>query len=414
MEMRADDRYVVISADCHAGASMDTYREWLDADYRDEYDAWREGFVAPFDDLRDTDSVEYRRNFDAAVRIPDLEADGIVGEVIFPNTIPPFFDQSPQAMRGSADKAAHDRAWAGIHAHNRWLADFCADLPGRRAGLAQIRFDDIDRALEELRWVAAEPNLFGGILLPLPSPDSDIPPLHAPVYEPVWSLCEELGIVINTHAGGGLPDFGPYPSTPTMMMLEFAFWAQRPLVRLIMSGVLSRHPELTLIVTETGNDWVPQLIGQLDWTWERLVNAKETAAEFRFSSHIKQEVPMPPSEYWKRQCYLGASFMGPTDTAERYRTGIDQVMWGSDYPHREGTFPHTAEALRWAFAGVDHEEVQMMLGGNAARAYGFDFDTLSKTAALVGPRVGDVDLPLSADDLPSDSTSAAFAPRPPR
>ena len=83
-------------------------------------------------------------------------------------------------------------------------------------------------------------------------------------------------------------------------------------------------------------------------------------------------------------------------------------MWGADYPHTEGTHPHTAEALRYVFAGVPHEEAQLLLGGNAARAYGFDFDALAKVAAKVGPRIADVDQPLSMDDVPEAAMTMAL------
>ena len=95
-----------------------------------------------------------------------MEADGVVAEVIFPNTIPPFFpavslvNQAPPANAGDLD-----RRWAGLQAHNRWLADFCADAPGRRAGIAQIMLHDVDAAVAEVRW-AKEHGLTGGVLLP--------------------------------------------------------------------------------------------------------------------------------------------------------------------------------------------------------------------------------------------------------
>src|SRR5436853_5619846 len=129
--LAAGDRYVVISADCHCGASMDTYREYLDPALRDDYDSWRASFDSPFEDLRDTHTEEYRRNFDSAIRQRDLEGDGIVGEVAFPNTIPPFFGTMP--FLGNDAKTAEDfrRQWAGLQAINRWLADVCAELPGR-------------------------------------------------------------------------------------------------------------------------------------------------------------------------------------------------------------------------------------------------------------------------------------------
>ncbi len=83
------DRYTIISSDCHAGANHGTYREYLDPKYRDEFDAWRGKYKNPWKDLRDTDLRV--RNWDDERRDRDQLADGVVGEVIFPNTVPPFY-----------------------------------------------------------------------------------------------------------------------------------------------------------------------------------------------------------------------------------------------------------------------------------------------------------------------------------
>ena len=152
------DRYVVISSDCHAGASMETYLEYLDPAFREEYDAWREAFKNPFADLADTSSRDYLRNFDSAIRQEDLEGDGIVGEIIYPNTVPPFF--AGGLLFNGPDVTSTrelEQRWAGLHAHNRWLADFCAELPGRRADVPQVLLEDVDRALEEIRWIRDQP-----------------------------------------------------------------------------------------------------------------------------------------------------------------------------------------------------------------------------------------------------------------
>jgi hypothetical protein len=78
-------------------------------------------------------------------------------------------------------------------------------------------------------------------------------------------------------------------------------------------------------------------------------------------------------------------------------------MWGSDYPHKEGSNPFTLEAMRASFAGIDHDEVQAMLALNAARAYGFDVDALRPLADKFGPLVTDVDEPLAPQSLPHDA-----------
>ncbi|MBW1883616.1 MAG: amidohydrolase family protein, partial [Deltaproteobacteria bacterium] len=86
----------------------------------------------------------------------------------------------------------------------------------------------------------------------------------------------------------------------------------------------------------------------------------------------------------------GAAFMDGDVVAVRHEIGVDKLMWGSDYPHIEGTWPHTAQKLAVAFAGVSQAECQKMLGGNAAEVYGFDVDKLSKHAAEVGPKTDSI------------------------
>jgi hypothetical protein len=115
-----------------------------------------------------------------------------------------------------------------------------------------------------------------------------------------------------------------------------------------------------------------------------------------------------PSEYWETNCWVGASFMNREDCVDRYEIGVDRIMWGSDFPHEEGTFPFSAQALAHTFAGVPTDEVEMMLSGTAAALYGFDLTELAPLAARFGPRVDEV--MAGIDKLPP-SDSLAFGPR---
>ncbi|MGO9352136.1 MAG: amidohydrolase family protein, partial [Mycobacterium sp.] len=108
--------------------------------------------------------------------------------------------------------------------------------------------------------------------------------------------------------------------------------------------------------------------------------------------------------------YVGASFMRPVECAERHRIGVDRIMWGSDYPHLEGTAPYTREALRHTFSGVPTAEVTAMVGANAAAVYGFDLDALAPLVNRIGPTVAEVDEPLAA--VPGDASSTVFEPEP--
>ena len=90
--------------------------------------------------------------------------------------------------------------------------------------------------------------------------------------------------------------------------------------------------------------------------------------------------PKRPSEYYQQNVWIGSSFITPREVAMRYEVGVDKIMWGNDYPHREATYPYTRECLRHSFSDVDPVEVAAMLGGNAAKVYGFDMDLMRKVA----------------------------------
>ena len=94
---------------------------------------------------------------------------------------------------------------------------------------------------------------------------------------------------------------------------------------------------------------------------------------------------MKPSHYWARQCHVGASFMSREECEVRHQIGVPTIMWGSDFPHDEGTWPNTAAALHATFDGVPPAELRAMLGENAIRVYGFDPSLLAVHRDRVGP-----------------------------
>jgi predicted TIM-barrel fold metal-dependent hydrolase len=317
--------------------------------------------------------------------------------------VPPFFpkasltDQPPPANAGDLDAR-----WAGLQAHNRWLADFCAEAPGRRAGIAQIMLHNLDAAVEEVHWARAN-GLTGGVLLPGAPPGSGLPPLFDPdYYEPLWAVCEELDMPLNHHSGSAAPATGDAAEDKVILVLEVTWWAHRALTHLLVSGALARHPGLHLVLTEQGTAWIPEELARLDYFFDRFASAKGSQ-EFEWGGPVIERMSMKPSEYFARQVSVGSSFIRPDEVKIRHAVGLDKIMWGSDYPHKEGSMPFTREALRASFAGIDHDEVQAMLGGNAAATYGFDFDALRALADQVGPMVADIDQPLPYQSLPPEA-----------
>ncbi len=399
--MHATDHYTVISADCHAGASHAQYREYLDPQWRDEFDAWRARYANPFRDLQGDGRT---RNWDGARRIADQDAEGVVAEVLFPNTVPPFFPTGSVIAPAPSPEEFPARL-AGIRAHNRWLADFCAEAPHRRAGQTQIFLNDVGEALQDIVW--GQEHGLRGVLLPGVSPDTPwIEPLFSATYDPIWRLCEERGIPVTHHAGGtGVPKLPKAPSSVLMFVMEAGFWANRALWHLTLSGVFERFPGLQLVLTEQGTGWVPGVLTSMD----------------RFNTEMRQNgrigelgvdpsiiLPMQPSDYFRRNVYIGAAFPSPSDADAMRKVGIDRIMWGSDYPHMEASSPHSRESLRRTFVGWKPEELQMVLAETAANVYGFDLDKLAPLADAHGPTVAELATPLH--ELPQNQSPAFSRP----
>jgi predicted TIM-barrel fold metal-dependent hydrolase len=415
------DRYLLITADTHAGPAPEGYGPYLEKKWQDDYQRWlaqsaelaklmRQVMGSRSIGVDGDPDVDGSRNWDSARRLRETEADGVVAEVIFPNTSPPFAP-TPITEFGEAELGKdHEHRWAGIRAHNRWLADFCQEAPGRRAGLVQIFLPFVEESVAEIRW-AKEAGLTGGVLLPGAPPGSGVEPLYAPKYEPIFAVCEELGLPLNHHSGGATPDFGPYlPQSLAMFMLEVTWWAHRALWHLMFSGVFERHPRLQFVLTETGLAWAPGVLAQLDNFFHQM-KYNDQCSEHIFGKPTVAKMSLTPSEYFARQCHIGASFLPPRECERRHEVGVERILWGTDYPHVEGSYPYTRELLRLSFAGVPPGEIQRMLALNAARVYSFDLAKLAPIAARVGPTRQEIAQPLAPSDLPAAALKCpAFAP----
>jgi predicted TIM-barrel fold metal-dependent hydrolase len=395
-----DEHLVLISADGHAGGNHDHYRSYLEAKYLDQFDAWRARYSNPFKDLS---GGTKDRNWNDERRIPELEDDGVVAEVIFPNTIPPFFPTGAVIARPPTLED-YDLRLAGIRAHNRWLSDWCDHQADRRAGIGQIFLNDLDDAIADVRW-CHEHGLRGGILVhPIPDDMKHLKPLYAPDYDPLWAVCQELGVVVNSHSGGGgMPDYGPYPASGLLWIAENSFFSRRPVMQLIVGGIFERFPGLRFVLTEQGASWIGPMLAQLD-SYHAQMRRVGRIGELKYDPD--DVLPLSPSEYFRRNCWVGVSFPSPMEAAARFDMGPDRFMWGSDYPHDESTYPDTREGLRRAFKGAPAEDLRRVLGGNAAALYGFDLDRLRPIADRVGPTIGELAVPY--EGVPEGNRSPAF------
>ncbi|HET6950588.1 MAG TPA: amidohydrolase family protein [Acidimicrobiales bacterium] len=404
------DRYVVISSDCHAGADLPDYKPYLEARWHEEFDAWAGTYVDSWADIDSgsewkagVSSFMSPLNWDSSKRLEALETEGIVAEVIFPNTVPPFFPNGLLAAPGPRTREEYERRFAGVRAHNRWLKDFCDEAPGRRLGVAQLFIDDVDDAVEEIRW-AKEAGM-AQVLLPS---DHHLK-LHNLYYaslDPIWSVCEELDMPIGRHGAVVGSDVEPaaVDAAHAVGVYETLYFGQRTIPQLVLSGVFERHPNLKFVFTELGTGtWLADTVTGLDGfvTGSKMPG---TVIEM-FAGKATAKLSRLPSEYCRDQVYLGVT-VTPSSMERRHEIGLDRMMWGADFPHHEGTAPYTLKALRGTLAGHDPADIRQILSGTAADLYGADLGLLQAVADRVGPSIDEVATSLRADEMPDDPNFA--------
>ena len=398
----SEEPYVLITADTHAGGSHAQYREYLDPKYVAAFDEWRGGYRNP---EKEHFGNRKLRNWDFDIRASDQDSQGVVGEVVFPNTVPPFWSK-PLVMPPSAVRPeGYELYQAGIHAHNRWMKDFCDEDPVRRAGMGVILPNDLDQAVKDIESFA-KAGLRGGVLLPLISPDATwLKPLYDPAWDRVYAAIQDHDLVMNHHTGAGVPDHGDSLVGQAIWVSEVTWAAQTGFRHLLLSGVFERFPRLKYIITESGCGWAGPLLKMLDGIHANMARGQTGEIKFRGEWVLKQR----PSEYARRNCFYGASFPSAGDLAGIDAVGEDNVLWGNDYPHYEGTFPHNLASLRMTFSHMPEARRRKLLGLNAAKLYNFDLEELKARAAKVGPLPSQVNEPLPFDQIPTDSACYLFA-----
>jgi hypothetical protein len=159
---------------------------------------------------------------------------------------------------------------------------------------------------------------------------------------------------------------------------------------MILGGVFERFPDLRVGFTEQLATWIPHELARL----EDVFHDRSFTAVNRIGP-VRAGLSLTPIEYWSRNCFVGASFLSRAEAALRHAIGVPNMLWGSDFPHPEGTSPVTPEAIRHSLADVPEDELRPILAANAARVYGFDLAALDARAQEVGPTVAAVREPLA-------------------
>jgi predicted TIM-barrel fold metal-dependent hydrolase len=408
-------RILLISGDNHAGPPLPGFAPYFDPDIRDEFDRyWRARPNAAAAEaalggdlealaeslgafMRATGAREEAARafseralrltaglFDSKVRDECLDEEGIAGEVLFTDGFcenhPPFSD----SMEPGGVLFSSNRPWpfalrlAGARAYNRWLADFCAQSPARRAGVILLPpAHDVGLLVSEMTR-SRESGLRGGVLVP--PLEAGLPGYHDPHYDPIWAAAADLGLPVTVHGGNatapdGADTYGrEEPLASIFHFTESTFFDRRPLWFFIWGGVFDRHPGLRLVFAEALTHWVPQELMRLDEMYD-MWNLRV----------VRERLSKRPSDYWREHCAITATFVSRAEVEMREAIGVGNLLWGSDYPHPEGTWPFTETCLQHAYHGVPESEVRQMLGTNALALYGFEEVSMGRLADEIGP-----------------------------
>ena len=288
-------------------------------------------------------------------RLAVMKEEGIVAECVFP-TIGLYV----WMLRDPAGGAASCRIY------NEWMADGLARSPRFNcAGLVPTwRLAD---ALAEVGWIHDAG--LGACLLPAVAS----PEWNHPSWAPLWDAVVETGLPVVMHQGTGHSMyFYRGPGAGVSNLLATQSLGPRTAALLATSGVLAAHPDLHVVFVEFNAGWLGWTMQTLDYYTEAFRRYGVTPAG---KAWVSPDLPELPSFYLRRQVH--ATFQDdPVGIANIGFTGAEALLWGSDYPHEEGTYPHSGEVVRRLAAPLDEATVASVFRENAARLFAFGDDVL--------------------------------------
>jgi predicted TIM-barrel fold metal-dependent hydrolase len=284
--------------------------------------------------------------FDPVARLTDMDLEGIDVAVLYPSIGLNFWAVEEPAA-----------AVALARAYNVWLAEYCATDPRRLFGAAMLPFQDPPAAAAELRRAARELGFRAAFVRPNPCCGRHIGDV---AHEPVWAAAEEEGVTIGVHEGSSntIRTLGTDRCFNPLLLhaMSHAFEQMLACATLMVVGVMERHPALRFAFLEAGGAWVPYWLWRLD---EQIGGFGRYASEMR----------LKPSEYFRRQCWVAFEGDEAALPALVPHVGEDRIVWGSDYPHHDATFPGAVKKLATLTAPLPPRVRGGILGANARELY---------------------------------------------
>jgi predicted TIM-barrel fold metal-dependent hydrolase len=371
----------VMDSDLHVIESGEVFDRYLDERYRDQaprymgyaptnFPWWKvhgqavppwalsEDVIGPQKHLDAPTEELYRpireRGYDAQSALWAMDQEGIDLAVVY---------RTFAHMLVSIDNLEGGYAMALCQAFNDWLTDYCQADPARLKPAAIVSLHDPELAAEEARRAVREMGHVAIVLLPMPVNGRY---LNAPECDPLWAEVQRLGVPLTFHgtSGGASRDyvsnrFVGHPNYRTLNhAAAFPLELMLALGAMTVGGVLERFPDLRVGFMEGNCSWLPWWLERLDDQWQKYGGGES----IRLSAL--------PSEYFKRQCFIG------TDVDEELlRTVIDEIgddniVVSTDYPHADGPFPHGVDTFL-QLPGVGADSKRKILWDNCVRLYAF-------------------------------------------
>ena len=291
--------------------------------------------------------------YDPHAHVKDMDQDGVAGGVLYPTI-------GLQAYR-IPDTGLCSAVW---RAYNDWVADFCNAYPDRLKGVALINVDDVALGVSQLEH-AAKLGLAGAMI--------PIRPLehrydHPDFYEPLWAAAQDLRMPLSLHTGTFRARAGITAQQIEVQradMVEFTsreYHVKIAAAAIIFSGAFDRYPDLRVGIVEFELSWVPHFLTSMD-------NAYSDREVGNLNRRFKGSAL--PSDFFHRNMFVSfqEDALGIT---LRHHIGVDNLLWGSDYPHSESTFPKSREIVAQILDGIPDDEAAKIAGGNTRRIYGFE------------------------------------------
>jgi len=367
----------IISADSHFEIPVERVAEYLPQKHKDAYAEVRAGMMEQIRTIMGDPSAQpqLRNKPQGAARTPevprpsgqaypaegragasdpherlkDMDTDQVDAEVLYLNfgDVDLFYNLDDEG------------ASAGFHAFTSAAIDVASVNPDRLLPVYPIALHDIDFAIKEVQRIANE----GGraVMLPAYPTDFSLAPYWDEIYDPLFSTLEDLSMPISQHvnvrkSAREIGMWDPTPARAIMQSLPPIFMSEL-LGGWVVTGIFERHPRLKVVLVEAGLGWIPYYLQRLDKMKDR--HGWEVRG---------MNLPKLPSDYWYSN--MAATFEEDAVGMKLLEElGVDNVMWATDYPHPDSTWPVSQEVIREHFDGVDKDVMRKIIGGNAARLY---------------------------------------------